>query len=351
LGVSGATSTNGVLEVLKASSSIAQFSLGWNASNHTDMYVDATGNFYIQPQGTTRLTISSTGAATFACGVAAASIQLSQDSNSELQLLTINNQNCKGTSSVTRMDIGNWVAQYALTIGRNGICTTGTRFGDNQANTTFIFDNAVSSCGMYIGNASSGGNLHLITGGYKRLSIDSNGVSTFACQFCSKRFIGSSTIGFGGLITGTQSTACQSIESLWALASNRSTATKGSQYGNGTWYIQGYTNAGNWIYYKFMIHDPVWFRAYVYLANYADTSLRKGCLQYSLDNSANWIDLANATNWLYSGTLDGSIALSGDSRYITLRWDSGGGASSLVGWNSVEFTACGSAFYSVNGLG
>jgi hypothetical protein len=65
VGINGATSTNGVLEVLKASSSIAQFSLGWNTSNHTDMYVDATGNFYIQPQGTTQLTITSTGAATF----------------------------------------------------------------------------------------------------------------------------------------------------------------------------------------------------------------------------------------------------------------------------------------------
>jgi hypothetical protein len=65
VGVSGATSTNGVLEVLKASGAIAQFSLGWNASYHTDMYVDASGNFYIQPQGTTRLTISSAGAATF----------------------------------------------------------------------------------------------------------------------------------------------------------------------------------------------------------------------------------------------------------------------------------------------
>jgi len=184
-----------------------------------------------------------------------------------------------------------------------------------------------------------------------RLTITAAGIATFACQVCAKRFIGSSTIAIGGLITGTQSAACQSIESLWALASNRSTATKGSQYGNGTWYIQGYTAACAWIYYKFMIHDPVWFRANVYLVNYADTSLRKGCLQYSVDNSASFIDLANATNWQYSGTLDGSIALSGDSRYITLRWDSGGGASSLVGWNSVEFTACGSAFYSVNGLG
>ena len=66
LGINGATSTNGVLEVLKSSSSIAQFSLGWNTSNHTDMYVDASGNFYIQPQGTTKFTISSTGAATIA---------------------------------------------------------------------------------------------------------------------------------------------------------------------------------------------------------------------------------------------------------------------------------------------
>jgi hypothetical protein len=96
----------------------------------------------------------------------------------------MNNANCTGTSSVARMDIGNWIAQYALTIGRNGICTTGTRFGDNQANTTFIFDNAVSSCGMYIGNASSGGNLHLITGAEKRLTITSTGIACFACNVC-----------------------------------------------------------------------------------------------------------------------------------------------------------------------
>ena len=100
----------------------------------------------------------------------------------------MNNANCTGTSSVARMDIGNWIAQYALTIGRNGICTTGTRFGDNQANTTFIFDNAVSSCGMYIGNASSGGNLHLITGAEKRLTITSTGIACFSSTVCAPCF-------------------------------------------------------------------------------------------------------------------------------------------------------------------
>jgi hypothetical protein len=65
LGVNGATSTFGILEVVRASGSIAQFSIGWNSSNHTDFFVDNSGNFYLQPQGTTRLTIASTGAATF----------------------------------------------------------------------------------------------------------------------------------------------------------------------------------------------------------------------------------------------------------------------------------------------
>jgi len=61
VGVGGATSTNGVLEVLKASGALAQFSVGWNTSNHTDFFVDVSGNFYVQPQGTTRMTITSGG--------------------------------------------------------------------------------------------------------------------------------------------------------------------------------------------------------------------------------------------------------------------------------------------------
>jgi hypothetical protein len=255
----------------------------------------------------------------------------------------------QGDSSITAhfIDKSSFAAGVGGGISFGGYFNSST-YANSFASIQGIKENGTS--GDYAGALKFGTR---VNGGSvtERLRISSTGVTTFACQVCAKRFIGSSTIGFGGLITGTQSAACQSIESLWALASNRSTATKGFQYGNGTWYIQGYTAAGAWIYYKFMIHDPVWFRANVSLANYADASLRKGCLQYSVDNSASWVDLANATNWQYSGTLDGSIALSGDSRYITLRWDSGGGVSSLVGWNSVEFTACGSAFYSVNGLG
>jgi hypothetical protein len=153
--------------------------------------VDQSGNIdfstgvFAGASVSTKFSIANTGGACFACSVSAPTLNLQQNSNSEVQLLAINNQNCTGTSSVARMDIGNWIAQYALTIGRNGICTTGTRFGDNQANTTFIFDNAVSSCGMYIGNASSGGNLHLITGAEKRLTINSSGISCFFSTICT----------------------------------------------------------------------------------------------------------------------------------------------------------------------
>ena len=61
VGVGGATNTLGFLEVWKSGSAIAQFSIGQNATYHTDFFVDTTGNFYIQPQGNTRMTILSGG--------------------------------------------------------------------------------------------------------------------------------------------------------------------------------------------------------------------------------------------------------------------------------------------------
>jgi hypothetical protein len=59
--IGGAATTNGFLEVIKSGSSIAQFSFGQSTTYRTDFFVDATGNFYIQPQGTTRLTLFSDG--------------------------------------------------------------------------------------------------------------------------------------------------------------------------------------------------------------------------------------------------------------------------------------------------
>ena len=148
------------------------------------------------------LTIDANNISCFACQVCAPQLYVQQSSNSEVQFLSINNQNCMGTAAVARMDIGNWIAQYALTLGRNGICTTGTRFGDNQANTTFIFDNAASSCGMYIGLATSTGNLNLITAGTKRLVIDTNGIACFASTVCAPTIkAGSSTTLTSGTIT------------------------------------------------------------------------------------------------------------------------------------------------------
>ena len=61
VGVGGATNTLGFLEVWKSGSSIAQLSIGQNATYHTDFFVDTTGNFYVQPQGNTKLTILSGG--------------------------------------------------------------------------------------------------------------------------------------------------------------------------------------------------------------------------------------------------------------------------------------------------
>jgi hypothetical protein len=59
--VGGANNTYGFLDVWKSGSSIAQLSIGQNATYHTDFFVDTSGNFYVQPQGNTRLTILSGG--------------------------------------------------------------------------------------------------------------------------------------------------------------------------------------------------------------------------------------------------------------------------------------------------
>jgi hypothetical protein len=59
--IGGAATTNGFLEVIKSGSSIAQFSFGQSTTYRTDFFVDTAGSFYIQPQGTTRLTLTDSG--------------------------------------------------------------------------------------------------------------------------------------------------------------------------------------------------------------------------------------------------------------------------------------------------
>jgi len=61
VGVGAATNVNGTLEVWGSGASVAQFSIGRSASIHTDFFIDATGNTYIQPLGVTKLTLLTTG--------------------------------------------------------------------------------------------------------------------------------------------------------------------------------------------------------------------------------------------------------------------------------------------------
>lgn len=61
VGVGAATNVNGNLEVWGNGASVAQFSIGRSASIHTDFFIDATGNYYIQPLGVTKLTLLTTG--------------------------------------------------------------------------------------------------------------------------------------------------------------------------------------------------------------------------------------------------------------------------------------------------
>jgi len=166
-------SGGGIIRATRLGTGAGYIQLEADGTNGT---LTSSNGLLINTGGTQRANITSTGIVCFACTICTPQIYSQQNSDSEFQFLTLNNQSCQGTASAARFDLGTHVNQYALTFVRYGLCTTGTRFGDNIANTTQIFDNAVSSCGMYVGLATGTGNLNLITGGSKRLIITSGGL-------------------------------------------------------------------------------------------------------------------------------------------------------------------------------
>ena len=160
VGVGGATNTLGFLEVWKSGSAIAQFSIGQNATYHTDFFVDTTGNFYVQPQGTTRLTLASTGAATFS-----SSITLVNDLTINAALTPIIFLNTTSTNKAS-----GFVTQESGT-NKWGI---GSNFG--TADGTFNLYN-YGAAARYI-TITSGGNVWIGGTGYSAIRLSTRGENT-----------------------------------------------------------------------------------------------------------------------------------------------------------------------------
>ena len=104
---------------------------------------------YLQTGGVNRLTIASTGAATFSSSLQAKSLSIIDNVNTDLYNY-INNQST-GTSATARFDIGVNVGSYAITMIKYGLNYSGSLFGNSATNSSAIFDNSASSNGFSIG--------------------------------------------------------------------------------------------------------------------------------------------------------------------------------------------------------
>ena len=139
-----------------------------------------------------RLTISSTGIASFTCQVCVPQIKIAANVNNDLYNSIDNSSS--GCMATARFDLGPNVSSYALTMVRYGQNYCGTLFGDQAANTTGIFDNAVSSCGMYVGLSTATGALNFVTAATKRFTIANNGVACFTATVCAAGHVSSEDV-------------------------------------------------------------------------------------------------------------------------------------------------------------
>ena len=121
---------------------------------NSDFIVRSESDFVVATGGNSRrLTIASTGAATFSSSVQAKSLAIIDNVNTDLYNY-INNQST-GTSATARFDIGVNVGSYAITMIKYGLNYSGTLFGNSVTNSSAIFDNSASSNGLSIGTISS----------------------------------------------------------------------------------------------------------------------------------------------------------------------------------------------------
>ena len=138
--IGGAATTNGFLEVIKSGSSIAQFSFGQSTTYRTDLFVDASGNLYIQPQGSTKVTLLATG--NFGIGITTPS-----------SLLQINDPASGSTKTFTKYTCGDG---GDIRVGKESGVNNDAIFGTWSNNAVIFYANSAEAMRMF-----SGRNLHI----------------------------------------------------------------------------------------------------------------------------------------------------------------------------------------------
>ena len=216
------------------------------------------------------------------------------------------------------------------------------------------------------------------TNDVSRFRLTSTGIACFACQVCAPAFVGGTisgtsisgtsiqvtgqitridTIYLGGGLNGTGNTAaaCYQIESAYALASCRTSVSRGSQYGGTSYYILLSAAQDVYVYYKLALIQSSYFCAWAKFTNAQDGTNRTGISQYSFDNGGTWSTLGSATFGAGSGTAGGGVATSSGnySGVVVFRAAlcNGSGNGSLIGIDQLHFMSCGYGMHFINNLG
>jgi hypothetical protein len=318
VGVGGATNTLGFLEVHKSGSSIAQFSIGQNSTYHTDFFVDATGNFYLQPQGNTALTLASTGAATFSSSVTASQlISLSASGSAALFL--------KDASANNKWEIGhisNSLYFYNYTRGGNDLVLNGSTGAAT-------FSSSLSANGvMSLGNDAVYGSTYKTLG----LTGNTNGTHRIFAGTADNLYIAAATArGISFWVNGTSDIGTITSDGYVRLTSasggiqfNGDTAAANAldDYEEGTWTptVRGGTTAGTYTlsniiayYTKIGNKVTIWANFGFSVASGGTTYIKIGGAPFSYKANSSLAGVFIASNLNTSASSSNGMGISSDT--------------------------------------
>ena len=161
-------------------------------------------------------------------------------------------------------------------------------------------------------------------------------------------------ISLGGVFsTGTSGVACRSIETAYALASCRTSVTKGVQYANGSWYNLFYASQDVYMHYKILLTCASYFAVSAQASNAQDGTDRTFKVQYSYNNGGTWCDSFGATFGAGNGQGTGVISVDqSNAQLIGVRIGfCNGSGSTIIGFTCLAFQSCSLGMTIMNSLG
>ena len=209
---------------------------------------------------------------------------------------------------------------------------------------------AVDGTNAFFRANSTNNILFQYAGGTTALTINgSTGAATFSSSVHKLN-----VISLGGVFsTGTSGVACRSIETAYALASCRTSVTKGVQYANGSWYNLFYASQDVYMHYKILLTCASYFAVSAQASNSQDGTDRTFKVQYSYNNGGTWCDSFGATFGAGSASGTGVISVDqSNAQLIGVRIGiCNGSGGTLIGITCLAFQSCSLGMTIMNSLG